>query len=123
MRTHLTTMIAVIVLVVGAFQLAPFSSPASAEWRDNSDQLPGMEDSSDAIAGGAVVALAVAAVVGIVYAITAWGKKPHADTAASQPPVDDNAGLAALQDLNTDPGLPRTGPTDRLVVTGLSVTF
>lgn len=120
MRTHLKKMIAVVVLVVGVSQLAPFSSPASAEWRDNSDQLPGMEDSSDAIAGGAVVALAVAAVVGIVYAITRWGKTPQDGTEVSQPPVDDNTGLAALQALDS---VARTGPTDRLLVTGLSVEF
>jgi hypothetical protein len=115
--------IAVGVVAIGVLQMAAFSSPASAEWRHNSDQLPGMEDSSDAIAGGAVVALAVAAVVGIVYAIVKWNKKPQADAEMSQVPRNDNIGSTALKDLKSDPNPTRSGLKDRVLMTGLSVNF
>ncbi len=115
--------IAVVLVAVGVFQIAAFSSPASAEWRDNSDQLPGMEDSSDAIAGGVVVGLAALAVVGVIYAIVKWNKKPEAGAEAAQVPHDEHIGPAAFRDLKTDPDPTRSGLKDDVLVTGLSVKF
>jgi hypothetical protein len=121
--TNAKKVVAVVMIAVGLIHVVGVISPADAAWRERSDELPGMEDSSDAIAGGVVAALAVAAVLGVVYAIVKWNKKPLRAAEVSQVRSNDTAGLAALRGLKGTPNPTRRGITDGVVVTGLSVSF